>query len=71
MNNGRMWTVVSPTVGVPIFFIALMITSLTVHFQVLTRTTYFADFIKGASAQVTAPASGEAVATVTDRVSND
>jgi light-harvesting protein B-800-850 alpha chain len=54
MNNARLWTIVNPTVGVPIFFIALVVTSLFVHFQVLTRTTWFGDFIRGADVEVSA-----------------
>lgn len=52
MNNGRMWTVLSPNVGVPIFFAALVITSLTIHYHLLTKTTYFTDFLRGTSAAV-------------------
>ncbi len=51
MNNARIWTVVSPTVGVPVFFLALMFTSLFIHYHVLTTTEWFGDFWKGASAQ--------------------
>ncbi len=45
MNNGRMWTVVSPTVGVPIFFIALALTSLTVHYFVAVNSPFFKSFV--------------------------
>ena len=45
MNNGRMWTVVSPNVGVPIFFVALMTTSLVVHYMVAIGTPWFKAFV--------------------------
>ncbi|HJL42479.1 MAG TPA: light-harvesting protein [Myxococcales bacterium LLY-WYZ-16_1] len=51
MNNARIWTVVSPNVGVPIFFIALVTTSLFIHFQVANYTTWFGDFFQGGAGQ--------------------
>lgn len=50
MINGRLWTVVSPNVGVPIFFIFLVLTSLYIHLQVMLQTTWFADFVQGSAA---------------------
>lgn len=47
MNNARLWTIVSPNTGVPIFFIALFLTSVFVHYQVMANTSWFADFVKG------------------------
>jgi len=47
MNNARIWTVVSPNVGVPIFFLALMFTSLYIHYQVMANTTWFVGFWSG------------------------
>lgn len=49
MNNGRMWTVVNPTVGLPLFFVTIALTSMTVHHAVLNNTTWFGDFLRGAS----------------------
>ena len=45
MNNGRMWTIVSPTVGVPIFFIGLAVTSLLVHKLVIVDSAWFKAFV--------------------------
>lgn len=50
MNNARIWTIVNPSVGVPLFFVGIMVTSLYIHYQVMTETTWFTAFIKGASA---------------------
>lgn len=61
MNNARMWLVLKPTVGIPIFFIVMVIASLSIHFSVLTNTTWFAAFLQGGkpAAVAAAPASPE------------
>ena len=53
MNNGRMWLVVNPTIGIPIFLGGVVLASLAVHTAILTQTTWFGDFLRGA--QKTAP----------------
>ena len=45
MNNGRMWTVVSPNIGVPIFFVALAVTSLVVHKLLIVDSAWFKSFV--------------------------
>ncbi|MEO1045556.1 MAG: light-harvesting protein [Pseudomonadota bacterium] len=55
MNEGRLFLYVSPNVVLPILFITLVLTSLTVHFSILNNTTWFADFMQG-SAAAEAPA---------------
>ncbi len=52
MNQGRLWTVVRPTVGLPMFLGAVAITSLIVHFAVLTHTTWFPAFLQGGQKKV-------------------
>lgn len=52
MNNARIWTVVSPNVGVPIFFLVLVFTSLFIHFQVMANTPWFSDYYAGAAGEV-------------------
>lgn len=47
MNNGKLWCVVSPTVGIPMFLGGVAVVSLTVHFAVLNNTTWFAAFFGG------------------------
>jgi light-harvesting protein B-800-850 alpha chain len=62
MNQGRIWTVVKPTIGLPLFLGAVAITSLIVHFAILTHTTWFPAFMQGGQkkvaieTQTTAPA---------------
>ena len=47
MNNSKIWLVVKPTVGVPLFLSAVAIGSFAVHVAVLTNTGWVADFLKG------------------------
>jgi light-harvesting protein B-800-850 alpha chain len=47
MNQGRIWTVVNPTVGLPLFLGSIAITSLIVHFAILTHTTWFSSYWQG------------------------
>lgn len=47
MNQGRIWCVVSPTVGLPLFLGAVAAISLIIHFAVLNNTTWFAAFWGG------------------------
>lgn len=47
MNQGRIWCVVSPTVGLPLFLGAVAAISFTVHFAVLNNVTWFAAYWQG------------------------
>ena len=47
MNNAKMWLVVKPTVGVPLFLTAVAVGSFAVHVAVLTNTTWVSDFLSG------------------------
>jgi light-harvesting protein B-800-850 alpha chain len=47
MNNAKMWLVVSPTVGVPIFLGAVAVGSFAVHMQVVKNTSWVSDFLQG------------------------
>jgi light-harvesting protein B-800-850 alpha chain len=47
MNNGRIWCVVSPTVGLPLFLGSVALMAFTVHFAVLNNTTWFKDYWNG------------------------
>ena len=47
MNNAKMWLVVSPTVGVPIFLGAVAVGSFAVHVAVLSNTSWVDDFLQG------------------------
>jgi light-harvesting protein B-800-850 alpha chain len=47
MNQGRIWCVVHPTVGLPLFLGSVALMSFTVHFAVLNNTTWVKDFFQG------------------------
>ena len=55
MTNGKIWLVVKPTVGVPLFLGAVAISSFAVHYALLTNTTWLSDYYAG-SAKVVAAA---------------
>ena len=47
MNQGRIWCVVTPTVGLPLFLGSVAVTSLIVHYSVLSNTTWFGSYWNG------------------------
>jgi light-harvesting protein B-800-850 alpha chain len=53
MNNSKIWLVVKPSVGVPLFLSAVAIGSFAVHVAVLTNTTWLGNFLRGSA--LTAP----------------
>lgn len=67
MNQGRIWCVVNPTVGLPLFLGSVALTSLIVHGEVLSHTTWFSGYWNGKAgvkaAAVVAPAADPAAAT--------
>lgn len=65
MNQGRIWCVVNPTVGLPLFIGGVAVTSLVVHASVMTHTTWVSNFWNGGT-----PASASADTTVAPVASN-
>ena len=63
MNQGKIWRVVKPTVGVPLFLTAVAVSSFTVHYMLLTHTTWLPAYYQGGQ-KAKATASVEAPATV-------
>lgn len=47
MNNSKMWLVVPPAVGVPVFLGAVAVGSFAVHVAVLSNTSWVSDFLSG------------------------
>ncbi len=47
MTNGRIWCVVNPTVGLPLFLGAVALTSLFVHWNVISRVEWASRFFNG------------------------
>ncbi len=62
MIYGKMWCVVKPSVGVPIFLAAVAIGSFAVHVALVTNTTWIKDFLNGSAAKVAVAAPAAAVA---------
>jgi light-harvesting protein B-800-850 alpha chain len=52
MNQGRIWCVVHPTVGLPLFLGAVALTSLAVHTAIMTHTTWMGNYWMGSKARV-------------------
>ncbi len=58
MNQGKIWLVVKPTVGLPLFLGTVTLIAILVHTAVLSHTTWFSAYWNGAAgkAAVTTPA---------------
>ena len=54
MIYGKLWLVVKPTVGVPLFLGAVAVSSFAVHYMLLTHTTWLPKYYNGAAATVKA-----------------
>lgn len=54
MNNAKMWLVVKPTVGVPLFLTAVAVGSFAVHLAVLSKTNWYNNYLVGAPLDATA-----------------
>lgn len=57
MIYGKMWTVVKPTVGVPILIGAVAVGSFAVHLAITTHTTWVSKFLNGEPINAVASAS--------------
>lgn len=61
MIYGKMWCVVKPSVGIPIFIAAVAIASFSVHLALTINTTWVKKFLNGnPQAVATASASADA-----------
>ena len=54
MNQARIWLVVKPTVGLPLFLGTVLVIALLVHFAVLTHTSWFGAYWEGGAKKHTA-----------------
>ncbi|MFM7698750.1 MAG: light-harvesting protein [Limnohabitans sp.] len=50
MIYGKIWTVVKPSVGIPIFLAAVAIGSFSVHLALTLNTTWVKKFLNGSAA---------------------
>ena len=54
MIYGKMWCVVKPSVGIPLFIAAVAVASFSVHLAIVSNTTWVKTFLNGsATAAVT------------------
>lgn len=65
MNQGRIWCVVNPTVGLPLFLGGVATIALIVHGAVLSNTTWFGNYWQGKAAKVALGDSAAPVAMAT------
>ncbi len=52
MNQGRIWCVVNPTVGLPLFLGSVAVTSLIVHGCVMSHTDWMSNYWEGGAKKV-------------------
>ncbi|MCK7475421.1 MAG: light-harvesting protein [Rhodopseudomonas palustris] len=52
MNQGRIWTVVKPTVGLPLFLGSVAVIAILVHLALLNNTTWFPKYWNGKTAAI-------------------
>ncbi len=78
MNQGKIWLVVKPTVGLPLFLGGVTVIALAVHAAILTNTEWYPGYYSGKgkakvaeAPAVTAPATVVAVASVSEVLAPD
>ncbi len=54
MIYGKLWLVVKPTVGIPLFLSAVAVSSFAVHYMLLTHTTWMPKYYNGAATKTAA-----------------
>ena len=54
MNQAKLWLVVKPTVGLPLLIGGVAVTSLLVHYAILSHTTWVSNFWQGGKAKTVA-----------------
>jgi len=61
MNQGRIWTVVQPNIGLPLIIGGAAVTSLLVHYAILSHTTWYPAYWNGGYKKVAMDTSSTAV----------
>jgi light-harvesting protein B-800-850 alpha chain len=56
MIYSKMWCVVKPAVGIPVFIAAVAISSFSVHLALTLNTTWVKGFLNGSAGKVVAAA---------------
>jgi len=60
MIYGKIWLVVKPSVGIPLFLSAVAVGSFSVHLALVTNTTWVKKFLNGNAPPVSAAAEAPA-----------
>jgi light-harvesting protein B-800-850 alpha chain len=66
MNQGKIWLVVKPTVGLPLFLGGVTVIALAVHAAILTHTSWFPAYYAGGTKAKTATVETTAPVAVVD-----
>ncbi len=53
-NQAKIWTVVPPSVGLPLFLGSVTVIAILVHLAILTHTTWFPAYWQGGSKKAAA-----------------
>ncbi len=61
MNQGRLWTVVSPNIGLPLIIGGAAVTSLIVHYSILSHTDFMSKYWQGGAKKAAMAAEPAAV----------
>ena len=67
MNQARIWLVVKPTVGLPLFLGTVLVLALLVHYAVLSHTSWFPAYWQGGAKAPTAAVTMTTDSTVASR----
>lgn len=62
MIYGKLWCVVKPSVGIPLFLSAVAVSSFAVHLTLLRHATWLQDYYNGKPAAVAAAPAGDTTA---------
>jgi light-harvesting protein B-800-850 alpha chain len=68
MNQGKIWLVVKPTVGLPLFLGGVTVIALSVHAAILTHTDWYPGYYNGGHKAKAAAAAAAAATTDTTAV---
>lgn len=60
MIYGKLWLVVKPSVGIPVFIGAVAISSFAVHLALVTNTTWVKTYLNGSAARTVVVAAAAA-----------
>jgi light-harvesting protein B-800-850 alpha chain len=66
MNQGKIWCVVNPTVGLPLFLGSVAVTSLIVHASVMSHTDWMSNYWEGGAKKVAMNTPAPAAVTKSD-----